>query len=148
VSADEVFGTHEIPEHEQELQDRMPDIMIPIRHPWADLIDGVEDHLAGIITSAPTSIDVRFDPEAFARAVDTIAKAREYERTRYVVAHSRWHRIMEAASPGLRADLESLVKNGTVILSGHLPDENTAYRIQLPDPEARGSGYMLGRFPL
>lgn len=57
-------------------------------------------------------------------------------RDRYVIGSGRWHRIMEFASPELRADLEGLVANGTVTVTSILPDPDTAYRVRLPAPVA------------
>jgi hypothetical protein len=54
-------------------------------------------------------------------------------RDRYVIPEARWHSILSAASPEFRRELESLLENGTIILNSFLPDDDHAYRIQLPD---------------
>ena len=140
----ETAGTHELQPWEEAFQARMPEIMIPERPAWVDLIETrprqngkmaemVDRHLAGIVTSAPTSTAVAFDLPSFQRAMDAVIQARrDYERVRYVIPRAKWHSILEGASDNLRADLDSLAKNGTVIVSDYLPDPDMAYRIEVP----------------
>ena len=89
-----------------------------------------DDMIKGIITSAPPPEEYR--PFALAdlrAAMDRLADL-PYTRDRYVFPHSRWGRILEAASPEFRAELESLRANGTIVVSSMLPDEDHAYHIK------------------
>jgi hypothetical protein len=116
--------------------------------PWADLLTAevtppwdhfrrpFDDLVSGIVTAAPPPEAAKPVTWEDMRAAMDRLLALPYERDRYVIPDSRWHRMMTEASPELRADLQSLRDNGTVIVSSMLPRPNgqeTAYRITLPE---------------
>lgn len=71
-----------------------------------------------------------------------------YQRDRYVMPRQRWERMLENASDQFRRELESMLGNGTIILSDHLPNPDIAYRFRLgnlPDPQYPHPGDW-GRF--
>lgn len=82
----------------------------------------------GIVTSAPAPAPPITWP-TIKETLDRVMAEATYVRDRVVIGRGRWDRILAAASPELRAQLESLAENGTVIVSEFLPDPDTAYRI-------------------
>lgn len=73
-------------------------------------------------------------------AIDRIANER-YQRDRYVIPRPKWEKILEAGGDQFRRDMDSLVENGTVILSDHLPHSDIMYRFRPPPPPPPGTRY-------
>jgi hypothetical protein len=85
-----------------------------------------------IVTTSPALLPPAVEPFSWDKMMVTYDLIRQkwYDRDRYVVSDSLWHRLMESASPDSRRELEFLRESGTIIVSSVLLHDDRIWRIK------------------